>query len=119
MWGKKSEALNIVNLRKAATSARNELNIQPFTGKIVIELAIYADESEIESMGDLDNFVTGICDGLQAADPRAKISEVIMQECEPYKPILFLSDSKVYEIWAQKIPTIDREKYYEVTVSQI
>ena len=83
MWGKKSEAQNIVNLSKAAISARNELNITPFTGRVSIELTIYADNAVIESMGDLDNFITGICDGLQAADPRANMQDLILNEGTP------------------------------------
>ena len=96
MWGKKSEAQNIVNPRKAAITAKNEINITPFTGRVCIELTIYADNAVIESMGDLDNFITGICDGLQAADPRAKMYDLILSECTPYPPVLYYTDTKVF-----------------------
>jgi len=120
MWGKASEADNIVNLRKAAVKATDGLGVGPFTGRLGIELSIYAEEKVIESMGDLDNFITGICDGLQAADPRANMHERILDECNPYEPILFYSDSKVYDIHARKIPVEGREEgYYELKVFEL
>jgi len=121
MWGKKSEALNIVNLRNAAIKARERQNTELFKGRIGIDLTIYANEKEIESMGDLDNFVTGICDALQAADPRANMQDVIQNECivNPYQPILFYTDSKVFEINAKKIPIKEIDGYYEVMIREL
>jgi len=119
MWGKKSEAQNIVNLRKAAITARNELNITPFTGRVCIELTIYAENGVIESMGDLDNFITGICDGLQAADPRAKMQDLILKECTPSQPVLFYSDAKVFNIQARKIQIENQDTYYMVKVKEL
>ncbi len=119
MWGKKSEAQNIVNLRKAATTARNEINITPFTGRVSIELTIYADNAVIESMGDLDNFITGICDGLQAADPRANMQDLILNEGTPYQPVLYHTDAKVCNIQAKKIPIENQDTYYTVKVMEL
>jgi len=121
MWGKKSEALNIVNLRNAAIKAREDQNTGLFSSRIGIDLIIYASEKEIESMGDLDNFVTGICDGLQAADPRAKMQDVIKNECivDPLQPVLFYTDAKVFEINAKKIPVKENNGYYEVIIREI
>jgi len=119
MWGKKSEAQNIVNLRKAAITARNEIDTSPYTGRVSIELTIYADNSVIESMGDLDNFITGICDGLQAADTRAKMQGLILNECEPYQPVLYYTDAKVYNIQARKIPIENQDTYYTVKVKEL
>ncbi len=112
MWGKKSEAQNIVNLRKAAITARNELNITPFTGRVSIDLTIYADNAVIESMGDLDNFITGICDGLQAADPRANMQDLVLNEGTPYQPVLYYSEAKVVNIQARKIPIENQGTHY-------
>jgi len=116
MWKKVSEVENLINLRQAARRARNSSG--PFTGKIGIEVTIYAPEKEIESIGDLDNFVTGICDGLQAADPSAKMQEAILDACNPYEPLLFYSDARVYEILAKKTP-YEGEKYYTLKVREI
>ena len=45
-----------------------------------------------------------VCDGLQAADPRAKMNEVINQESiiDPRLPLLLYTDAKVFEISAKK-----------------
>lgn len=121
MWGKKSEALNIVNLRNAATEAMEENDVGPFIGRIGINLTIISSEKEIESMGDLDNFMTGICDGLQAADPRAKIHDLVKSECiiSPLQPILFYTDAKVFEINAKKVPIDENNGYYEVKIYEL
>jgi len=119
MWGKKSEAQNIVNLRKAAIKARNELKSTPFTGRVSLELTIYADNAVIENMGDLDNFITGICDGLQAADPRANMQDLILNEGTPYQPVLYYSDAKVVNIQAKKIPIEKQETHYTVKVKEL
>ena len=119
MWGKASEAENIVNLRNAALKARDELGIGPFTGKVGIELTMYVEEKVIESLGDLDNFITGVCDGLQAADPRANMHETIFKGCSPYEPVLFFSDAKVYDIHARKVPIEGKEGYYVLKVFEL
>ena len=121
MWGKKSEASNIVNLRNAAIKAREGQNIGLLSSRICIDLTIYANEKEIESMGDLDNFVTGICDSLQAADPRANMQDFIQKECivNPLQPVLFYTDAKVFEINAKKIPIKGNNGYYEVMIKEL
>jgi len=120
MWGKKSESMNIVNLRNAAAEAMKVQGIRPFNDRIRIELTIYASEKEIETIGDLDNFITGICDGLQAADPRAKMHDLVKSECiiDPLQPVLFYTDSKVFEIIAKKVPIKENNGYYELKISE-
>ena len=121
MWGKKSEATNIINLRNAAYQARIQSNQPIFTGKTRIELNMYINQNEIENIGDLDNFITGICDALQRADPRANIHPTIQTESiiSPTEPLIILTDAKVYEIHAKKTPTTDPENHYKITVTQI
>ena len=65
MWGKNSEAQNIVNLRNAAFKKREETIKEPFHSRVSLELIINAPESELERMGDLDNFITGVCDAFR------------------------------------------------------
>lgn len=119
MWSKDSETQNIVNLRKAAMKARDELGVGPFTGRLNLELTVYAADSVIESMGDLDNFVTGICDGLQAASSQAKPHETILKECLPDQPILFYDDAKVFNILARKVSIEHTDTYYEIKVEEL
>jgi len=96
MWRKDSEAQNIINLR------------------------IYARINEIEGMGDLDNFITGVCDGLQRAHPNVMryINERILKECNPHQSIFVVDDAKVYDIRARKVP-FDGEMYYWLKVFEI
>lgn len=121
MWGKKSEISNLVNLRNSAYEANKINEYKLFEGKLSIDLTIFSNQKQIESMGDLDNFVTGICDGLQSADPRANMSEEIIQKSliSPKKPLLFYSDAKVYEIVARKVSIQEENGFYELTVKEI
>ena len=61
MWGKKSEALNIVNLRNAATEAMEENDVGPFIGRIGINLTIISSEKlnldRIKHIWDSDTIV--------------------------------------------------------------
>jgi len=62
MWGKKAEAQNLINLRNAAFIKSEETIKQPLVSRVSLELIIRAPENVLESMGDLDNFITGVCD---------------------------------------------------------
>ena len=121
MWGKNSEAQNIVNLRNAAFRKREETIKEPFHSRVSLELIINAPESELERMGDLDNFITGVCDGLQAADPRAKMSEVITQESiiDPRIPLLLFTDAKVFEISAKKVKSQEITWNYFIRLEEL
>lgn len=121
MWGKKSEAFNIVNLRNSAFKTREEKDSGLFTSHLCLELEIYAPEGELERIGDLDNFITGICDGLQSADPRANIHEIIQKESriDPRTPLLFYTDAIIYEIKAKKLVENESEGYYRVTIKEL
>ena len=121
MWGKKSEAPNIVNLRNAAFRKREETIKTPFNSRVSLDLVIYAPESELERMGDLDNFITGVCDGLQGADARAKMHEIISRESEvdPRLPLLLYTDAKVFEITAKKRESQDMGWHYKIRLNEI
>lgn len=122
MWGKKSEAKNIVNLRNAASEAKeNSELVEPLNSHVSLNLNIYAPEIELERMGDLDNFITGVCDGLQAADPRANIHEIIQQECEvdPRVHLLLFTDAKVLEIKAKKQGHNRPDMNYTVMIKEL
>ncbi len=56
--------------------------------------------------GDLDNFITGVCDGLMAADPRARIDpkhwQDVPPEIRPDRPIAFIDDGIVAAVEAER-----------------
>jgi len=120
MWKKESEAQNIINLRKEARKAVKQIGVDLFSGPLGIELTIYARINEIEGIGDLDNFITGICDGLQKAHPNVLryINKRILKECNPHQSIFVVDDAKVYDIRARKVP-FDGEMYYRLKVFEI
>ncbi len=81
MWRKGSELARLKSLRKAASEAMKDLPL--VEGNIFIKIQVFADPSK----GDLDNFITGICDGLMAAHPRTPIDLAQWQDVpEPAKP---------------------------------
>ncbi|MEE9594610.1 MAG: hypothetical protein V3V92_04345, partial [Candidatus Hydrothermarchaeales archaeon] len=71
MWARDDEAPFVVSLRDKALEARSNVGLDDcFHSRVSLELTVFAPRSRLESMGDLDNFITGICDGLQAADSK-------------------------------------------------
>lgn len=107
MWNKDDEAMRLVTLRRKAVEAKQEYGITGCVGPFAkLELTVFSPIQEIERIGDLDNFVTGICDGLQAAHPRASLHQVFSnpenEMIHPSKPVLLINDSSVIEIVARK-----------------
>ncbi len=72
--------------------------------------------------GDLDNFLTGICDGLMAIHPggRTWINEDewarLPASCHPRNAILLADDSAVTEIIARREPPGPNGKGYELAL---
>jgi len=52
--------------------------------------------------------ITGICDGLQAAHPRAPIDPAIWADlplaAQPHLPIVYLDDRQIVRITAERLP---------------
>lgn len=65
MWKKSSEHARLVALRTQAQTACGTDG--PLSENIQLTLEIHCPRRELHSIGDLDNFITGICDGLMAA----------------------------------------------------
>lgn len=69
------------------------------------------------SVGDLDNFITGICDGLMAATQRSKVEWWSRHVGDPVHPSLAVAiedDSEVVQIQAEKVVGQTTEPWYEV-----
>jgi len=90
MWRKGIEIERLQNLRIAAVQAMNGRS--PTTGLIHLCLRLYAAPEN----GDLDNFITGICDGLMAAHPRTPIDiefwSGISELAQPKRNICYMDD---------------------------
>ncbi|MDE2660162.1 MAG: hypothetical protein OXI45_08120 [Acidobacteriota bacterium] len=119
MWGNGTEASRLIALRKAALHALGPN--RPFAQNIRLTLRVSVGRPRGgENPGDLDNFVTGVCDGLMAADPRATVHPLFGKEenadVDPSKTIAIRDDQHVVEINASKTVGPGTHCRYEVTL---
>ncbi len=116
MWGKKLESERLVALRQATLQALK--GQPPLQRNIKLILKIHIPVNN-RSIGDLDTFVTGVCDGLMKRDPRSKLHEETWSNPEyrdvhPDKVIAIVDDSQVISIQAEKIIGGTEQRWYEV-----
>jgi len=114
MWGKPPEARRLVRLRRAARQAIQGNG--PLQRNISLSVKIYVGPVNDRSTGDLDNFITGICDGLMAAHPGSRLdarwSDPELSDIHPNKQLAIADDYQVMSIQAQKtIGESDRPWY--------
>jgi hypothetical protein len=80
---------------------------RPFRAHISLELEVHCTPVRGQRIGDLDNFVTGVCDGLMAADPRIKRDSrwdaPDLEAVHPSRTIAIEDDDAVVAIVARKI----------------
>jgi len=125
MWSTENQAPLIIELRKQALAARNLAGInEPLLSQLSLELKLFGTQKELDEIGDLDNVLSGVCDALQpkpnnpTLDPSTLFDHQGLTEISPEKAILFVNDSKLYKLIAEKRKT-KRDKYYSVTVKPI
>lgn len=86
------------------------------TKPIHLVLRLYAEPCD----GDLDNFIAGICDGLMAAQQSTPIAvhewDDIVAAAAPRHPIVYRDDKLIARITAERIPSTDGMKRYEVEI---
>jgi hypothetical protein len=126
MWDRDDESFVLAKLRERALEARLRAGLHDcFDGFVLLELSVYVPRSKITAVGDLDNFVTGICDVLQAADSKITHFHPVFLETQnravdPRKAILIKNDSKVLSITARKLALNEGEDvYYKVAVEPV
>ena len=105
MWGKRLEAERLVNLRRAALTAME--GQAPLKKDIRLAITVCVGAENNRSIGDLDTFITGVCDGLMKAAPRCKVRADVWSKAEegirPDKRIAIDDDSQVVSIQAAKV----------------
>ncbi len=114
MWGKPGEAHKLRLLRLAAAAAF--AGRPPLQRRIRLTLRAHVGPENTRIIGDLDNFVTGICDGLQAADRKARIAVNFEDDIRPSKAIGIVDDVEVVEISATKIVEPASSPFYELVL---
>ena len=117
MWGKPLEAQRLVALRQAALQA---LKGQPaLQSNIKLTLKIHLPAND-RSMGDLDTFITGVCDGLMGTPYGGKLDPLLdnkeLESIYPTKTIAIVDDSEVVSIQAEKVIGESDQQWYEVVL---
>ena len=121
MWGKGTEVENLVALRRAAL-AKVERG-RALARNIRLDLTVHVGSDNNRRTGDLDNFVTGVCDGLMAADGKtpwqghAVWADPRNDDVRPDRVIAIVDDSQVVEIVARKVVGSPKAPGYEIRLS--
>lgn len=128
MWNKKAsraQKQKLVALRRAAHSAMDACRYEaPLVRGIRLTLEVHVRSQDRVKSGDLDNFITGVCDGLSAKKGEAIPDEEFFNESEPaLKPsnaIAIEDDGEVIEIRAQRIDDVGPQCFcwYEVKLEE-
>lgn len=112
MWRKGGEFEHLKALRIAAAQAM--VGHELATGLITLSVKIRAEQSR----GDLDNFITGICDGLMAAHPLTPIDltawRTVPEFARPEHPICFTDDALISQIHAERVTSVNKIPGYHV-----
>jgi hypothetical protein len=114
MWRKPSEIARLKNLRLAASRAcAGEKTCSPISLTVRVFAAV--------SAGDLDNFVTGVCDGLMAAHPNTPIIQTdwsdVPPAIHPANAIVYDDDSCVFRIIAERLECPPEGPRYEIELA--
>jgi Holliday junction resolvase RusA-like endonuclease len=111
MWAKSVEKPRIARLRR---EVRDQLE-SPLEGPVSLDLEIRVPGEYLQSVGDLDNFVTGVCDGLMAANGVTwqldDYSDLEWQGVLPDQTVGFKDDASVVSITARKVAAEGGESY--------
>ncbi len=126
MWARCDEAPFVASLRTEALEARLKSGYnRPFDSLVALELRVFVPKSKLESIGDLDSFITGVCDSLQPADPKVSpyLDETLQglrEEARPNYALLITNDAKVVSINAKKVAKEENEKlHYKVAIETV
>lgn len=112
MWGKPLEAQRIRALRLAVAEQLH--GAPPFVSNIQLRLECHVGASNSRITGDLDNFLTGICDALMAADRRVTVAGTFEDHIRPSLPVGIVDDAQVVEIHARKVIADEQQHYFLV-----
>jgi hypothetical protein len=120
MWNKENEVPKIIALRQGALQAIRGIGTEEAIRDFIkLELVLNIPRHQMkQNIGDLDNFITGICDGLQSANSMAKIHSMFsakgLEDISPNHSFIE-NDLQVVEILAKKIP-LDADSQISYTI---
>ncbi len=117
MWRKRAEMPRLKALRIAAAQAMQGILLQsvPLCLRLHIHAAVFD--------GDLDNFITGVCDGLMPAHHNTPIIpgewQDVPEAARPNHAIAFRDDSVITQIVAERIVSDAGQRFYEVEIESL
>lgn len=116
MWDKPLEVQRLKALRVAALREMRDPSQFPLDVPVELHLTVRAHPRD----GDLDNFVTGVCDGLMAKHPRASWNRDawtdVPEDAAPERPLLLRDDALVDRIVAERMQPQPHGPDYQVRV---
>lgn len=96
----------------------------PFEGPVRLDLEVHVGPVNDRHIGDLDNFVSGVCDCLQTAKNNPRLAPDWdapgLQHIHPGRPVALVDDIQVVEIRARKVVRPDpRAPWYRVKLQSM
>ncbi len=133
MWANKEQAKRLIKLRDEADKKLEGL----LTGKVRLTLTVHvgipewetldteARQKALKAKGDLDNFVTGVSDGLMAAHRNLlqagtwhETFNTERAEIRPPEAIAYEDDSWIFEIRATKV-VHPADDWYKIELEEL
>lgn len=115
MWNKPVERERIKRLREAVASVVGD-RVAPDEASVRLTLVLCAERGA----GDLDNFITGICDALQACAIRTPVEDEewggVDSRVHPRRCVCLSNDRSVDRIDAERRPLEQGEPKYRMTI---
>ena len=125
IWSVEEQARRIISLRTSALESMYRQGLSdPIDSKILLELEIYASSESLDNIGDLDNLIGGVCDGLKAkpTNPGFEIHDLFSEphtiDILPMEPIVYKDDSQIWRLQAFKEITTG-ENHYIVKIKTV
>ena len=89
--------------------------------EIRLSLLIAVPADQLSRIGDLDNFITGVCDGLMRAHPRGKLDAAwnhpSLSAVHPSRTLAIVDDREIVSITAEKrSASLHVEPSYEISL---
>ena len=121
LWSDPIQSNLVWLLRESAFNAKISQSLDKYTCYIGLDLTIWGQRNILDKLGDLDNILSGVCDGL-ALRPQNQPTKIspwpLFEENEvfgPTMPLLYDDDKIIQSMKAIK-KEVDEEPYYTVKI---
>jgi hypothetical protein len=121
IWSDPTQSCSLISLRKAAFLAKISESIDNYNCDIGLEIDIFGRKEDLDVIGDLDNLLGGVCDGLASRPQNPTVKKSAWYDFEDDKdfgpdiPLLY-NDDKIIKSMRVSISEVDEELYYTVKI---